>query len=32
MNKNEIVKWLNDFQMSDNKMIDGDYLQFTASI
>ena len=32
MTKNETIKWLNDFQMSVNTLIEGNYLQFTALI
>ncbi len=32
MTKNETIKWLNDFQMSVNTLIEGNYLKFTASI
>ena len=32
MNKNKIVRWLNNFQMSVNKLIPEDYLQIAASI
>ena len=32
MSKNDTVKWLNDFQLSVNELIEGYYLQFTESI